>query len=60
MVLDEQTQELVEAGFLSEEIKITQDLRYYLEYLNLKANMTAVVKRAKEINAERKKNAEKC
>ena len=59
MLLDKNTQELMECGFLDEELKISQDLRYYLEHLNLKANLEQVVKRAKEINAEAKKLAEK-
>ena len=44
---------LIEAGFLTSDIKITDDCAYYLRHLAFIANKDAIVKRAKEIIAER-------
>lgn len=53
-ILDEQTQQLVEAGFLSSDLKITDNCGHYLRHLAFVANKAKLVARAKEIIAERK------
>lgn len=59
-LLSEDTVAMIEAGFLSSDLKITDDLRYFLEHLNLKANLKAVVVRAKEKAKEMKKDCKPC
>ncbi len=53
-LLSEDTQEMIKAGFLTPDLKITSQLSYFLEHLAFKANMKAVIARAKEKNAEKK------
>ncbi len=54
-VLDEPTQQLVEAGFLTSDLKITDSATYYIRHLAFVANKTKLVARAKEIIAENAK-----
>ena len=53
-ILDKDIQVLVEAGFLNSELKITDDLEYYIRHLNFIAMKKEIVARAKEIIAEKK------
>lgn len=57
-ILDKDTQVLIEAGFLSEDLKITDDLGYFIRHLNFVSMKKEIVARAKEIVAENK--ADKC
>ncbi len=59
-LLDEQTQSLVEAGFLTSDLKITDTATYYLRHLAFTEHKAKLVARAKEIIAERKKECEPC
>ncbi len=54
-LLDEATQALVEAGFLTPDLKITDSASYYLRHLAFVANKAKLVTRAKEIVAENAK-----
>lgn len=59
-LLSEETQVMIEAGFLTADLKITDDLRHFLTGLTFSANMAKVVKRAKEKIAEQKKDCKPC
>jgi hypothetical protein len=54
-LLDEPTQQLVEAGFLTQDLKITDNAGYYLRHLAFLENKAKLVARAKEINEENAK-----
>jgi hypothetical protein len=54
-ILDEPTKALMEAGFLSTDLKITDNCRYYMEYLDFMEKKTKIIARAKEIVAENAK-----
>lgn len=56
-VFPEDTQKLMEAGFLTECGKLSDSAREYLTFLNYHANKKALVKRAEERIAEAKANA---
>jgi hypothetical protein len=43
---------MIEAGFLTPEGKITEDLTYYIRHLNFVALKSKILARAKEIVAE--------
>lgn len=58
VIFSKDTMELMEAGFITTDGKITDDLRYYLEYLNFIDRKAEVVARAKEKNAEARKKLE--
>ena len=51
-ILDSDTIELIKAGYLSADLKITDSCRYYLEHLNFMTNKAELVKRAKANNKE--------
>lgn len=55
-LLDEETQALIEAGFLDSCLKITDNARHYMEHLSFMANKKELVRRAKEKIAEKKEN----
>lgn len=59
-LLDKDTQALLDSGFLTEDLKISDDLTYFLRHLVFLANKDAVVKRAKEIVIENEKKAKGC
>lgn len=54
-LLDNDTQAMVEAGFLTADLKITESATYYLRHLAFIASKGKLVARAKEINAENAK-----
>ena len=54
-LLDDDTKALVEAGFLSADLKITDSATFYIRHLAFLANKKALVARAKEIVAENAK-----
>lgn len=51
-LLDKDTQALIEAGFLTPDLKITEDLTYFIRHLNFVTYKAEIVKRAKEIVKE--------
>lgn len=53
-ILDKDTQVLIEAGFLSSDLKLTDEATYFIRHLNFVALKKEIVARAKEIIAERK------
>lgn len=53
-LVDPDVATLVEAGFLTEDLKITTDCRYYMEHLDFMNKKADLVARAKEILSERK------
>lgn len=57
-ILPKDVQTLIEAGFLTPDLKITEDLTYYLRHLTFVNNKSKVLKRAEEIVAENAKNVE--
>ncbi len=57
-ILDADTQALIGAGFLSSDLKITEDATYYLRHLAFIANKTALIARANEIIAEKAKKVQ--
>lgn len=54
MLLPPDVAEMLEAGFLTPDLKISKDLSYFLEHLTFRDNKAKVVARAKEINKEKK------
>ncbi len=58
-ILDENTQALVEAGFLSSDLKLTDSVTHYLRHLAFVANKVKLVARAKEIIEEREEECKK-
>ena len=53
-LLDEDTIAMIDAGFLTEDLKITKDLGYYIQHLNFVALKSKIVARAKQIVEEQK------
>jgi hypothetical protein len=54
-LLDKDTIELIKAGFLTEDLKITDSLRHYLDHLTFMEYKTKVIERAKTKNKEAEK-----
>jgi hypothetical protein len=54
-LLDKKTISLIEAGFLTTDLKITDDCRYYMEHLDFLEKFDKLVSRANEKIKEDKK-----
>ena len=59
-LLGEDEQVLIEAGFLTADLKITDSCRYYMEHLDFVAKKAKIVARAKEKVAEAKADCADC
>jgi hypothetical protein len=57
-LLDKKTVALIDAGFLTTDLKITSACRYYMEHLEFVEKFDKLVERAKEKLAEEEDNEE--